>query len=223
MINKKNFSEQIYESLKQDIIDQKIGFGEKLVNRELQVKFGVSSTPVRDAINRLYQDGLVEDISKSGARVITFDYKEALEINEIVSILNVTAVKLSAEKNDIKQIVPFLEQCINQQQENIDNAKFFDYDCSFHNTFFDFSGNAHYKKLYARYHVLWKILVRLYYLGKETTRVHAIAQHKQILDVYSRGEIQLAQDYMEQHFLEAAHTLMKMLTSDDKYKSGQLF
>ena len=89
MLNKKTLSEQIYQLLKQDILSQKIGFGEKLINRDLQKKYGVSSTPIRDAINRLYQDGLVEDITKNGARVIAFDLTAAIEINEIITILSV--------------------------------------------------------------------------------------------------------------------------------------
>ena len=80
-IVKKTLNEQIYEALRDEILAKKISFGEKLVNRELQNKFGVSSTPVRDAINRLYMDGLVDEVSKTGARIISFDLKFATEIN----------------------------------------------------------------------------------------------------------------------------------------------
>ena len=91
MIVKKNLSEQIYESLKKEILDQKIGFGEKLINRSLQEKYGVSSTPVRDAINRLYVDGLLDNISNVGARVIPFDYKvRDNAINESCSSQSIT-------------------------------------------------------------------------------------------------------------------------------------
>jgi len=211
MINKKNFSEQIYESLKQDILEQKIVFGDKLVNRDLQAKFGVSSTPVRDAINHLYQDGLVEDISKSGARVISFDAKTALEINEIVSLLNREAVRLSAAKSEAGQVVSALEACVKGQQENVGDTRYFDYDRLFHNVFFEFSHNTHYKQLYAQYRTLWDILVKLYYHDRETTRVHAIDQHQRILDAYACGDIRLAQDYMDQHFLEAVRPLIKTL------------
>ncbi len=39
--------------------------GDKLTNRELQERFQVSSTPVRDAINRLSKDGLTQEVSKA--------------------------------------------------------------------------------------------------------------------------------------------------------------
>jgi len=55
-------SEQIYKILKNDIINSKINFGEVLVNKNLQERFEVSSTPIRDAILRLKEDGIIEAI-----------------------------------------------------------------------------------------------------------------------------------------------------------------
>lgn len=52
-IVKQTLSEQIYNILKEDILCGRILMGDKLTNRELQERFQVSSTPVRDAINRL--------------------------------------------------------------------------------------------------------------------------------------------------------------------------
>ena len=63
---RKSLSDQIYSVLKLEILKQKIPFGSKLVNRNLQERFEVSSSPVRDAINRLYNDGLISSITQSG-------------------------------------------------------------------------------------------------------------------------------------------------------------
>ena len=63
-------SEQIYKILKNDIINSKINFGEVLVNKNLQERFEVSSTPIRDAILRLKEDGIIEEITRSGANLI---------------------------------------------------------------------------------------------------------------------------------------------------------
>ena len=95
---KQTLSDQIYELLKEDIITHRISFGEKLVNRELQQKFGVSSTPVRDAINHLYLDGLLDNITNGGARVISFDLSFALEVNEVVMILTQGAIQAAARE-----------------------------------------------------------------------------------------------------------------------------
>ena len=63
-IIKQTLSEQIYNILKEDILSGRILMGDKLTNRELQERFQVSSTPVRDAINRLSKDGLTQEVSK---------------------------------------------------------------------------------------------------------------------------------------------------------------
>ena len=74
VINKKTLSDQIYDILKSEILRREIPFGSKLVNRALQARFRVSSSPIRDAINRLNQDGLITSIDKSGATVVEFNY-----------------------------------------------------------------------------------------------------------------------------------------------------
>ena len=94
-IIKQTLSEQIYNILKEDILSGRILMGDKLTNRELQERFQVSSTPVRDAINRLSKDGLTQEVSKSGAQLITFDYSYANELNDFITFLASKAVMLS--------------------------------------------------------------------------------------------------------------------------------
>lgn len=207
VIVKKNLSEQIYDSLKQDILDQKIGFGEKLINRGLQEKYGVSSTPVRDAINRLYVDGLLDNISNVGARVIPFDAKVAMEINEIVSLLNRNAVALAASKPDAERVVATLEGCIAQQLENVGCDKYFEFDRQFHHAFFEHSGNSYFVRLYDHYSVLWELLVMYCSRAMESSRANSIAQHRQIADAFKAGDIVQAQLGLERHFQEAVQPL----------------
>jgi len=211
MIYMKPYNEQIYETIRQDIIDKKIGFGEKLINQKLQERFGVSSTPIRDAINHLYQEGLVEDISKSGAKVITFDLKSALEINEIVSMLNIGAIKLSASRPNARDLVPVLEDIIQSQLKYIKGDEYFIYDNQFHEAFFDFSQNDRYKKLYSQYQTLRWLLVQLYHRDKERTKPFSISQHQKIVEAYRQKNIHLAQDLMEKHFQDAIPSLEKVL------------
>ena len=96
---KKSLSDQIYDILKMEILKNEIPFGSKLVNRALQKRFGVSSSPIRDAINRLYQDGLISSIDKSGATVVDFDYEFLLAVNEILLYVVKMGIELSAEKS----------------------------------------------------------------------------------------------------------------------------
>ena len=98
-IIKLTLSEQIYNILKEDILAGTIPLGAKLTNRELQERFQVSSTPIRDAINKLNQDGLIGEVTKTGAQLISFDFEYSGELNEFILALSCQAVALSARSS----------------------------------------------------------------------------------------------------------------------------
>lgn len=210
MIKRVNLSEQIYQALKSDILDQRIGFGERLINRELQERFGVSSTPVRDAINRLYIDGLLDNITNVGARVIAFDAQMALEINEIIAALNREAIAFSLKKGHKDDLPPILDECIHRQKECIETKEYFIHDRAFHQAFFDYCDNEFLKKIYFQHSVLWEMLVLYYYKDKGSDRKSSIEDHQKILSAYVQGNVATVQNYVEAHFQRAAKPLAKM-------------
>lgn len=203
---KKSLGEQIYALLKSEIISGVIGFGEKLVNRDLQTRFGVSSSPVRDAINLLYQAGLVEEISKVGARVINFDEDFAVDINEMISILSVAAIRLSAKCGHTQAVAATLEESLFGQVNSCTDADYQQYDQLFHQAFFDYCDNESCKKVYSQYDVLYSILIKRYY-GVNTDHGIALRQHRAILEAYRTGDIPKAQAAMQEHYELAADLL----------------
>ncbi len=216
-INKKSLSDQIYTVLKMDILQNKIPLGSKLINRALQVRFGVSSSPIRDAINRLYQDGLITSIDKTGANVVDFDYEVFLEINEILLYIIRTGIRLSSEKADIDLVCNSLENYIKLQEENIGSDEFYDYDYKFHKTFIEFSDNSRLKKLFKEYNVLHEMLVRKYYTA-ETDQIqeNSIKMHRKIIDAYCRKDFNKAMDLTESHYKDAEVIFKKILRMQKK-------
>ena len=65
-LNKSTLSEQIYQILRADILSRRIPLGEKLTLKNLKEQFGVSSTPIREALTRLTEEGLVNHYSNIG-------------------------------------------------------------------------------------------------------------------------------------------------------------
>ncbi|MDR2103562.1 MAG: GntR family transcriptional regulator [Treponema sp.] len=199
-IVKKKLHEQVYEILKQDILEQRIGFGEKLTNRGLQERYGVSSTPVRDAINRLYLEGLLDEISQGGARVIPLDYKRTIDVNELMYILNKEAIAMSAERAAPGIVSAHLQAALEEQSENIDNDLYYQCDLQFHHVFFDFCGNAELTQFYTRHSGLWMLLLRFYHAVQNNSRAAAISQHTKIVSAYKNNNIDRVQLLMKEHF-----------------------
>lgn len=216
LINKKSLSDQIYDVLKMEILNGEIPFGSTLVNRSLQKRFKVSSSPIRDAINRLYQDGLIVSIKKTGAEVVDFEYEFFVEINEILLYIVNTGVKLSSEKADIDEVANQLEEYLKLQQEHIGTDKFYDYDYKFHKTFINYSYNSRLKKLFKQYNVLHEMLVRSFYKPKTfQIQENSIKKHKRIIEAFRNREFELAMKLTEEHY-KVAEEIFKKIFEEKK-------
>ncbi len=209
MIKKETYSDQIYEQIRKDILNQRIRLGQKLINRQLQERYGVSSTPIRDAINRLYQDGFLVSITRSGAKVVDFDCDYALEHNEIISLLSNHAVKMSAERSNIDEVSADLKRQIMLQKQYLDTEDYFTYDNEFHLTFFRSCKNKSFCDLYERYNLRQELLIRYIYMSNGKQKSLAIAQHERIYEAYRKGDIEQAQALMENHYRTAVTDIQK--------------
>ena len=216
-IEKRTLSDQIYQVLKMEILQQKIHFDEKLVNRALQKRFGVSSTPVRDAINRLYADGLVDDITNSGAKVISFNLDFAIEINELVFMVIASGMRLSFKKSNTEEICRDLEYWTNLQNECIGTDRYYEYDYKFHKTFIDYCNNKSLKEIYKKYHVLHEVLVRSFHEGNEPSiQANSIRTHEEIIKAIRNKDINVAVALTQQHYDIAEQWFRQMFSKIEK-------
>ena len=92
-INKQTLPEQIYRVLREDILYQRIPCGSKLTLQSLRDRFGVSHTPIREALTRLIEDHLVSYYSNVGVSVISLDDRDIKEIFELSYELDCIAIK----------------------------------------------------------------------------------------------------------------------------------
>jgi DNA-binding GntR family transcriptional regulator len=94
--NLPNLKEAVYQRLKDSIVRGEIPPGSKIVETLISRKLGVSRTPLREAINRLEQDGLVKLIPRRGTFVHTQSVAEIIESLEIREVLEGLAARLAA-------------------------------------------------------------------------------------------------------------------------------
>ena len=95
MLKKVSLVEQIYDQTREDIINLEYLLGSKLGISDLQEKYGVSSTPVREALNRLQIEGLVEYENNVGARVLQMTREDIMEVHQLALVLHSAAIELS--------------------------------------------------------------------------------------------------------------------------------
>jgi DNA-binding GntR family transcriptional regulator len=90
----------VYERLRESLIDLTFAPGEPLREAALVQRFGVSKTPIREALVRLERDGLVEIAPYRGARARTYDQDDLREFYEVRQILETECVRRVALATD---------------------------------------------------------------------------------------------------------------------------
>jgi len=99
--------DQVYRALKSAITAMDIysgGEGAKLDERRLAETLGVSRTPIREALSRLEQEGLVETIPRKGAFVVRKTKAEILEMVYAWAALESMAARLATERATDEEI-----------------------------------------------------------------------------------------------------------------------
>ncbi|MEZ5843093.1 MAG: GntR family transcriptional regulator [Hyphomicrobiaceae bacterium] len=90
--------QRAYDRLKQMILDNELQAGAYVLQEELGVMLGVSRTPIREALIRLEQEGLVEIRPRHGMRVLPISIEAMREIYEVLTALEALAARIVATK-----------------------------------------------------------------------------------------------------------------------------
>jgi DNA-binding GntR family transcriptional regulator len=144
-IQQKPLADEIVEVLQRDIIGGVLGPGQRLVERELIRRFGVSSIPVREALLELEARGLVVKRHNCGCSVIQLTATEAVRICQLRRLLEAKVMEWAAERITEKGIKNLGIQFRRLEKAAAagDLAAFFHEDLAFHRMIWDAADNPY--------------------------------------------------------------------------------
>jgi GntR family transcriptional regulator, rspAB operon transcriptional repressor len=134
----RNASAQVFDHLRERIISLDLKPGVQLQRDELAAYFDLSSTPVRDALTRLGEEGLVDIVPKQSTAVRAIDVESARQAHFLRLSLELEIVHMLAQAPD-RQLVMTLENIVSQQAlalSHRDFASFSRTDQMFHRQMF---------------------------------------------------------------------------------------
>jgi DNA-binding GntR family transcriptional regulator len=102
-------SEQAYRAIRSEILTCSIRPGQQIHQTEMVKKFEFGMTPIREALQRLTQDGLVRPIPRFGFVVTPITVDDVHELFELRIILEVAAARLAAERASDDALKTILE------------------------------------------------------------------------------------------------------------------
>lgn len=129
--------QQVYTHLKEQIISCQIADGEILNERRLSDVFGISRTPIREALKTLEHEGWVEYVPYKGAIVKKLQHNDIEDVFHIRNSLETLAVELAIERSSVAAVDVLSGILARQQELLVDKSKrtaeFIDLDRKFHN------------------------------------------------------------------------------------------
>jgi DNA-binding GntR family transcriptional regulator len=139
-----SLSDQVYEQLRFEIIAAQRLPGEKLVELEIAARMGTSQGPVREALQRLEHDGLVERQARSATYVTRISAEEMHELFAVRSEAEGFAIRRTAQRISAEQCAE-LADLIDAMVEAGNRKAMItlgEYDMQFHRRIVEWSGSA---------------------------------------------------------------------------------
>ncbi len=93
-----SLAEKAYVAIRRLIVTLELGPGSVINERELVEQLGIGRTPVREALRRLAQEGLVEVYPRRGMFVTDVDVRKLALVSEVRVALEPEAARLAAER-----------------------------------------------------------------------------------------------------------------------------
>ena len=199
-----------YQELRRIILEGQVGPGKKLNEGELAKALGISRTPIREAINRLEKEGLVETFPQRGAFVIQFTEKDVYELFLIRENLEGLAARLAAEKITPSSLAK-LEACVEGFKEPFqekDIQRYSREDFRFHQTIVLLSDARRLMKLVSLLldHIR---MFRLTTRGVPDRMKASLADHRRIIEAMRQKNPEEAERRMRQHLQRVRDGVME--------------
>ncbi|MHB9096867.1 MAG: GntR family transcriptional regulator [Syntrophales bacterium] len=128
--------EKTYEHLKSSIFSGRFPSGERLTEEHLAEELGVSRTPVREALHKLEQDGLIEPLESRGFCIPRDSAQEIEDLFELRTVLEGYTLKIICERITEEQIA-MLEGIVNKADDAMKRKRIeevFHWNTQFHDT-----------------------------------------------------------------------------------------
>ncbi len=153
LIRREPVTDQVYENLRAAILSGEIAQGSRIIELQVAKRLGTSRAPVREAVARLLQAGLVETRPHHGPSVITMTSEQAVKLYKLRSAVECAVVEEVAARPQPR--LPELSRCIEHMRSLARRPReeafrvFVEADLRFHQTLWSMSDNEYIRRVAA--------------------------------------------------------------------------
>ncbi len=203
----------VYEYLYDAIRTGDIKPGQTLTERGLAEKIGVSRTPVREAIRKLEEQGIVTYEPHKGVRVIPFSIDKVLQLYEVRELLEGLAVRKLAQDHTPKILDELSELISTAEKEAVMNnvQELARINSAFHLKLARSSGNVYLEAIMNSLQTQIALMMSAS-LSTSGRPLKNIAEHQMLIDAIRSGDGDFAESIAKHHVRNARKHAMQKLT-----------
>jgi GntR family transcriptional regulator, trigonelline degradation regulator len=210
--------EQVLDLLRAEITELRLLPGQRLVERELIERIGVSRTTIREVLRELTVEGLVTTIPQKGAIVAIPSARQAAEVYEVRALLEGAAAKEFALKATDVQVRALRDAFVaverSQNDEDVPQAML-QAKNRFYEVLFDGAGNATIRSILAGLQARVSVLRATTMAAPERPR-ESVVEIRAIVAAIERRDAEGAGTAASFHVRQAAKTLFKQLEESNQ-------
>lgn len=214
-----SLEEMVYAQLEDEILSGAFSSGESLTEKSLSERLGVSRTPVRGALHRLAEDGLVEISPNRGAVVVGINADDLVDIYSIRMRLEGLASSLAAKRiseEELKALSDSVELAeFYIQRKDTEHLK--ELDTAFHSIIYKASGNRLLSKTLSELHKKIRAYRKLSMATPGRLEKTAL-EHREIYKAIADGDSEKADKLTSLHIERALENILLAVEKDKSSK-----
>jgi DNA-binding GntR family transcriptional regulator len=194
--------DRLVEHVFSAVLEGRLKHGSEVTEEQIARDFGVSRTPVREAVRRLAEMGVLLVRPRCGLEVASFDEQDLEQIVQLRAELECFALRLAMARMDASEIEALAQvasACETTFRKG-NRIEIFRADSQFHLLLAEFSGNLHLADTLRRLDVKVQ-LCRMVFNGLMTPmkRARAMRQHRKIIEAIRRRQTAQAEVLLRDH------------------------
>jgi DNA-binding GntR family transcriptional regulator len=215
-----SLGQDVFEYLKNAIIDQTIEPGARLVESKMADMLGISRTPLREALHKLALGGWIERLHSGGFQVVTLTQEDIEQTFGIRSVLEGYAARLAAENYRDSDLIP-LEKNIKEYDKCLESKKNWDklqaLNTQFHDLLYALSKNTNLitmvNQLRAQLPSVHQII-----LNQEEAVLKSNQDHINLLKAVKQRDGDAVEQLLRAHIIKGKNMVLAQLGQAEKTK-----
>ena len=208
-----NIREIVVQRILGAVIRGEFPIGHRMVIQHLAEQFGVSATPVREALVELASIGIVENLPNRGAVMREFGVAQIREIYQLRRILEVEAVRMACGNIEPRLLSDLAHEFAGIKKETRDSKwsqKTVALDIRLHSLIAENCGSVRLQDELRQYNTLVQAIREVVDNERQAQEI-ALTDHAEIISALQSNDCDKAAEKMEQHIRNTANLIEKLM------------